>query len=149
MGYQRDDRYGGDRWRDRDQGRGGGGWDRDRDNREESRAGRGWNEGRREEMGWGSGSGGGRDRDRGGDDRGFFERAGEEVRSWFGGDDDNRDRGDRSRSSRRDNGYEGRGSDYGPGGSYGYMSGGWGNQSGESWNRDRPGERGWSGGSND
>ena len=36
------------------------------------------------------------DRDRGrgrGEDRGFFERAGEEIASWFGGDDDDRDRG--------------------------------------------------------
>ena len=151
MGYQRDDRYGGDRWRDRDQSREGGGWDRDRDNREEGRAGRGWSEGRREEMGWGPGAGGDRGGARcsgGSNDRGFFERAGEEVRSWFGGDDDDRPRGGRP-TSRGDNGYDDRGSDYGPGGSYGYMSNGWGNQSGESWNRDRPGERGWFGGSGD
>jgi len=131
MGYQRDDRYGGDnRWRDRDEGRLSerGAWDRDRDyGRGES--GRSWEGGRREEMGWGPGSGG-----RGGDDRGFFERAGEQVRSWFSDDDDDRS-GGRERNRERDH-QEG-------GGSYGWMSGGFGNQSGESWNRDRPGRDGW------
>jgi hypothetical protein len=39
-----------------------------------------------------------RDRSRGGDDRGFFERAGEEISSWFGGGDhDERDYRDRER----------------------------------------------------
>jgi hypothetical protein len=144
MGYPSDDRHGGDRWRDRDQGREDG-WGRDRDNREYGRQSGGWNEGRREEMGWGPG-----DRSHGGagGDRGFFGRAGEQVRSWFGGDDDERGRGrmNEGRSMQRDNGYrrggmdEDRGgSDYGRGGSYGWMSGGWGNQAGESWNRDRPG----------
>jgi hypothetical protein len=126
MGYQDDDRRGGgNRWRDRDDGR----WnergygDRDREWRGGGRDD--WNEGRRERMGWGSG---GRD-----DDRGFFERARDQVGSWFRDDDD--DRGDRGR---RDHGRDesGRG-----GGSYGWMSGGWGNQAGESWNRDRPGVR--------
>ena len=143
MGNQGDDdRYGGDRWRGGSQGDSYG---RDRDHhygargreqggREQGRE-RGWNEGRREASGWGPGLGGGRDG--GGEGRGFFERAGENVRSWFGGDDHD-GRSDGRPMSRRDNGYGDR-----DGGSYGYMSNGWGNQSGESWNRDRPGERGW------
>ena len=148
MGNQGDDRYGGDRWRDRDQGDSFG---RDRDFPDRGRGqgrDRDWNHGGREASGWGPGIGGGGDRDRGrsgggGEDRGFFERAGEEVRSWFGSDDGGR--GGRGSTGRRDNGYGDRehGSDYGPGGSYGNMAQGWGNQSGESWNRDRPGERGW------
>jgi hypothetical protein len=39
----------------------------------------------------------GRDEERGRDDgRGFFQRAGDEISSWFGDDRDDRDRGDRS-----------------------------------------------------
>ena len=83
------------------------------------------------------------------EDRGFFEKAGEEIRSWFGDDDDHR---------RRERGWEsggGRGTDRwhsdrgGRGSAWGRysgadmgrssMAGGWGNQSGEAWNRDRPG----------
>jgi hypothetical protein len=87
---------------------------------------------------------GGRDRDYRGDDRGFFDRAGDEVRSWFGDDDAQRRREmdecrweqERRMSGHRDN-------DPRSGGS-GWNAGGWGNQQGESWNRDRPGEReGW------
>lgn len=80
-------------------------------------------------------SGRGYNRERGGnEDRGFFERAGEQVRSWMGGDDDD----DRQRQSgggeRRYNQdvnstYMGQGN----------TTSGWGNQSGDSWNRDRPG----------
>jgi hypothetical protein len=129
MGYHDDDRYGGgNRWRDRDDGRSNerGYGDRDR----EWRGGEAWDEGRRERMGWGSGAGReGEGRRSGGDDRGFFERAGEGVRSWFRSDDDGR------RGYERDDGR-----DHG-GGTYGWMSGGWGNQAGESWNRDRPGVR--------
>ncbi|HZG08595.1 MAG TPA: DUF2171 domain-containing protein [Allosphingosinicella sp.] len=73
-------------------------------------------------------------------DRGFFERAGEEIRSFFGnGDEDDHGGGgrhDREHGSHRDNGY----SDRGGGNSFG---GGWGNQSGETWNQDRPGRSGW------
>ncbi|HEV2747286.1 MAG TPA: DUF2171 domain-containing protein [Allosphingosinicella sp.] len=106
MGNQRgDDRYGGgnrsggdDRWRDRDPGSNYGGGD------------------------WSGG------RPRGEEDRGFFERAGEQVRSWFGDDDDERGRG----GGRFERGSSGRGGSD----SFG---GGWGNQQGESWNRDRPG----------
>ncbi len=106
MGYQRDDRYGGDRWRDRDQ--------------------RDWN----------------RDRDFRGEDRGFFDRAGDEVRSWFGDDEAQRRREADERRWARERGLAGRRDN--EGGSYGWMSGGWGNQAGESWNRDRPGAReGW------
>ena len=109
MGYQRDDRYGGDRWRDRDDQRG---WNRDRDVR--------------------------------GDDRGFFDRAGDEVRSWFGDDEAQRRREIDERRWARERGLGGRRDNEPEGGSYGWMSGGWGNQAGESWNRDRPGAReGW------
>jgi hypothetical protein len=131
MGYGSDDRYG-DRWQGRDEGRDYG--------RDRSPHGRdGWNEGRRERMGWGPG--GERERGRSGQDRGFFERAGEQVRSWFGGEDDDDGRPYRG----DDRGYDRDGSGR-EGGSYGWMSGGWGNQAGESWNRDRPGvheREGW------
>src|SRR4051812_4228547 len=89
----------------------------------------------------------GHDRDyRGGGDgeRGFIDRAGDELRSWSGDDDAQRRReADQRRweqeqrmSGRRDN-------DSGPGtlGGGGFGTG-WGNQAGNSWNRERPGERG-------
>jgi hypothetical protein len=85
---------------------------------------------------------------RGGEDRGFIDRAGDEVRSWFGDDEAQRRReADQRRweqeqrmSGRRDN-------DSGPGtlGGGGFGTG-WGNQAGNSWNRERPGERGGFGG---
>ena len=58
----------------------------------------------------------GRDRDGGRDERGFFDRMGEEVRSWFGEDDDRRDRFERDdhRDFQRDrerSGYQGSGRD--------------------------------------
>lgn len=113
-----DDRYGGDRWRDRDQGS----WNRDRDY------------GRSDYRNRGSYGGN--------DERGFFDRAGDEVRSWFGDEEAQRRREEDERrwareqgmTGRRDNDYRDRG-----------QGTGWGNQSGESWNRDRPGERGWVG----
>jgi hypothetical protein len=89
--------------------------------------GDGWRGGDRER---GSYGGGGHGRD---DDRGFFERAGDEVRSWFSDDDSERGhRVSRHESGRghRDNGW---GND-----SFG---GGWGNQQARSWNSERPGER--------
>ncbi|MET1111070.1 MAG: DUF2171 domain-containing protein [Allosphingosinicella sp.] len=75
----------------------------------------------------------------GGDDRGFFDRAGDEVRSWFGDDeaqrrremDERRWEQEQRMSARRDN-------DPRSGG----FGGGWGNQRGESWHRDRPGAPG-------
>jgi len=109
MGYQRDDRYGGDnRWRDRGE--------------------RDWNE---------------RGAYRGGDDdRGFFNRAGDEVRSWFGDDEAQRRREMDERRWERERGMAGR-LDNESGGA-GWNAGGWGNQRGDSWNRERPGEReGW------
>jgi hypothetical protein len=121
MGYPGDDRSGGgDRWQGREPWRGGG--------REQGRGGRG----------------GGY---RGDDDRGFLDRAGDELRSWFGDDEAQRRReADQRRweqeqrmTGRRDN-------DYGGPDSFG---GGWGNQRGESWNRERPGERGWYGSGED
>ena len=114
MGYGSDDRDD-NRWRDRD--------DRNRGDR-----GGAWRgEGR---------SGHGRD-----DDRGFFDRAGDEVRSWFGDDDAQRRREvderrweqEQRMSSRRDN--DPRSGGLG-------MGSGWGNQPGESWHRDRPGAPG-------
>jgi len=121
-----DDRYGGDRWRDRDQGS----WDRDRDSgRSDYR-----NQGGRSSYGGGY---------RGNDERGFFDRAGDEVRSWFGDEEAQRRREEDERrwareqgmTGRRDNDYHGLG-DRSPGA-------GWGNQQGDSWRRERPGERGW------
>lgn len=92
--------------------------------------------------GRGEGRGGYRGEGRGDDDRGFFDRAGDEVRSWFGDDeaqrrremDERRWEQEQRMSGRRDN-------DPRSGGS-GWMGGGWGNQPGESWHRDRPGVRG-------
>jgi hypothetical protein len=106
---------------------------------------------------WDDRSGGERWRDRGqdnwrrdrgyggGDDRGFIERAGDEVRSWFGDDeaqhrremDQRRWEQEQRMSGRRDN-------DSGAGrfGGGGFGTG-WGNQAGRSWNRERPGERGY------
>lgn len=70
MGYQRgDNRYGGDRGREQGRGRSYGDYGRDRDR---------WS--------------------RDDDDRGFFERASDEVRSWFhDDDDDHRRRAERER----------------------------------------------------
>src|SRR3954452_7900293 len=90
-----------------------------------------------------------RDRDYGGgDDRGFIERAGDEVRSWFGDEEAQRRREEDERRWAREQGMTGRrDNDYGRGGrgpgsfGGGGFGGGWGNQRGESWNRDRPGER--------
>jgi hypothetical protein len=120
-----DDRSGGNRWRDRDQGN----WNRDRDYGRGDYRGQG-----------GRGSYGG---DRGDDDRGFFDRAGDEVRSWFGDEEAQRRREADERRWAREQGMTGaRDNDYGRGDRGGF-GGGWGNQRGESWNRDRPGERGW------
>ena len=127
MGSYGDDRYGGDRGRER-------GW------REDERRGGYGGYGREE-------------------DRGFFDRAGDEVRAWFG-DDEAQHRRERDQrrweqeqrmTGRRDNDY-GRRDDYGRGdagpgtlGGGGFGTG-WGNQAAESWNRDRPGARGgWEG----
>jgi hypothetical protein len=155
MGYRGDDRGGDDRWRDREQGRwneGGRPGERDYGRGQSGHGGQGWNEGRREASGWGPGLGDGRGGHDprgphdGGEDRGFFERASEGVRSFFGGGDEDqagaggRWNQERGRGEHRDNGYGGGGAGTLGGGGFG---GGWGNQAGESWNRDRPGERGW------
>ncbi|MDP8914330.1 MAG: DUF2171 domain-containing protein [Pseudomonadota bacterium] len=114
MGYgdnRYGDRFGGgeDRWQGREQG---GRWERERGSFG------GWGGERDREGGGHRGGGGSR-----GDDRGFFERAGEEVRSWFS-DDDDRGRG----------GYQGPNRDRGTGGDWGRSSesfgGGFGNQRG-------------------
>lgn len=121
MGYPGDDRSGGgDRWQGREP----------------------YRDGRREQGRGGYGGG-----YRGDDDRGFLDRAGDELRSWFGDDEAQRRReADQRRweqeqrmSGRRDNDHAGPDS----------FGGGWGNQRGESWNRERPGERGWYGSGED
>jgi hypothetical protein len=112
MAYGSDDRDD-NRWRDRNRGERGGGW------RGEGRGGYG-----------------------GGDDRGFFDRAGDEVRSWFGDDEAQRRREmDERRWEQEQRMSGGRSNDPRSGGS-GWMGSGWGNQPGESWHRDRPGVRG-------
>lgn len=116
MGYGSDDRYD-NRWRERGHGRDD------------------WNDGRRERSGWGSS--GGRD-----DDRGFFERAGDEVRSWFGDDEAQRRREMDERRWEREQRMSGRRDNDPRSGGSGWMGGGWGNQPGESWHRDRPGRPG-------
>ena len=109
MGNHGDDRSGGHRWRDRDNG----GWQSGSGYRgsgpERGAGGDGWSEGGRDRSGWRP------DRDSD-DDRGFFERAGDMVRSWVGDDDGHRrhamdERGwhhDRGVGP-RDNGYYDRG----------------------------------------
>lgn len=93
------------------------------------------------------------------DERGFMDRAGDEVRSWFGDEEaeSRRERDDRSwqreqgMTGRRDNQpfgredrYQGRDDDDQNNAYAGYRgtAGGWGNQGGDSWNRDRPGSQG-------
>src|SRR5690349_17365343 len=77
-----------------------------------------------------------------GDDRGFFDRAGDEVRSWFGDDDAQRRREMDERRWEQEQRMSGRRDNDPRSGASGAMGGGWGNQQGESWNRDRPGVRG-------
>lgn len=74
-----------------------------------------------------------------GDDRGFFDRAGDEVRSWFGADDAERRREMDERRWEQEQGMSGRRDNDPRSGGPGWMGGGWGNQPGESWHRDRPG----------
>lgn len=81
------------------------------------------------------------------DDRGFMDRAGDEVRSWFGDDEAERRREEDDRRWERERGMTGRrdnqsGRDHDSSAGYRGTSGGWGNQSGESWNRERPGTPG-------
>jgi hypothetical protein len=71
-----------------------------------------WSDDRGPERGYG------RDFDRGRDDRGFFERAGDEIASWFGDDEaERRRRDDERRNERMGRGY-GRGYDRGYGRDY-------------------------------
>ncbi|MGZ8284707.1 MAG: DUF2171 domain-containing protein [Allosphingosinicella sp.] len=93
------------------------------------------NRGRDERCGYGGG-GGYRGEGRGDDDRGFFDRAGDEVRSWFGDDEAQRRRESDERRWEQEQRMSGhRDNDPRSGG----PGGGWGNQPGESWHRDRPG----------
>lgn len=83
--------------------------------------------------------GGGRGGD---DDRGFFDRAGDEVRSWFGDDDAQRRRERDERRWEQEQRMSGHRDNDPRSGRSGWTPGGWGNQSGESWNRERPGTPG-------
>jgi hypothetical protein len=145
MAYQGDDRYGGDRWREggrergtnRDWGRGDYGRNDYRSDYERG--------GYRQERGRGDYRGG---YDRGEDDRGFFDRAGDELRSWFGDEEAQRRREEDYRRWEREQRMTGARSNQDHYGAYGDRpGGGWGNQQGASWHRDRPGEPGWFGGS--
>lgn len=93
------------------------------------------------------------------EERGFFERAGDEIASWFGGDDDDRPRHERERMS-REREWRGR-----TGGDERYSAGGWGSEPGRrefergqdrdryrgGWDEPRGGFRqaGWSSGDRD
>lgn len=101
----------------------------------------------REDSGYGRHRDYGRgNRGAGHDERGFMDRAGDEVRSWFGDDEAERRRERDERRWEREQGMTGRREnqagehDYSAG--YRGTSAGWGNQSGDSWNRDRPGTHG-------
>jgi len=171
MAYQGDDRYGADRWRDREPGgrsgeRGGyrdlGRGDYGRNDYRSDYERGGYRQGE-----YGRGGYGRDDRDRSGygrgdpDDRGFFDRAGDELRSWFGDEEAQRRREEDYRRWEREQRMTGARSNQDRYGAYGSGSdrsgsheaygdragGGWGNQRGESWHRDRPGEPGWLGGS--
>lgn len=90
-----DNRYGesrGSSWSDRDRERG-----RWRGGDDQS-----WRDSERARPGWGSAEERGRfeDDDRGERGGGFFERAGQEIRSWFSDDDDDRRGSDQDRSRR-------------------------------------------------
>ncbi|MDB5719427.1 MAG: hypothetical protein JWP15_45 [Alphaproteobacteria bacterium] len=136
MAYQGDDRHGGDRWREREGGRYG-------ERGSERDPGRGYQGGGYRAGGPGRG-GYGRDED----DRGFLDRAGDEVRSWFGDEEAQRRREEDERHWAREQRLSGhRNNDSGYGETGERPGGGWGNQRGDSWHRDRPGERGWLGGS--
>lgn len=74
--------------------------------------------------------------DRGRDDRGFFDRAGDEVRSWFGDEEAEHRREADERRWEREQAMRDRQDQR-----YGGAAGRWRNQTGESWNRDRPGAR--------
>ncbi|MFL6722133.1 MAG: DUF2171 domain-containing protein [Sphingomonas sp.] len=68
--------------------------------------------------------------ERGGDDRGFFERAGDEVASWFGDEEAERRRREDRMRDERESGHGARPSDYNRG-------------TNRSWDRDRDHDRGW------
>jgi hypothetical protein len=155
MAYQGDDRYGGDRWRDRERssryGERGSSrdWGRGDYGRSDYRSD--YERGGYRQSETGPGDYGRGDYGRGDDDRGFLERAGDEVRSWFGDEEAQRRREEDERRWEREQRLTGQRSNdggYGPYGAHGERpGGGWGNQRADSWHRDRPGERGWLGGS--
>lgn len=102
--------------------------------RGEGRMGGEYRSGSEDERGRWRGQGGGRYGERGygrerdrvysEEDRGFFERAGDEVRSWFGDDDAERRREEDRLRYEREQGWSGAGSeDYGRGGSRHYAAG--------------------------
>ena len=128
MGYDRNDRsyYGQDRGgsgQDRGQDRGGFGADRGRPYGGQDQYGRQSAYGRDDDRARDHGDYG-RD-NRGDQDRGFFERAGDEVRSWFGDDDaEQRRRNDERYDERSNRGDYGSNRSYGSGRDSGYGSGG-------------------------
>ena len=86
-----------------------------------------WREDDRERSNWRSGGEGSSERD---DERGFFQRAGDEIRSWFNEDDDRSERGygrDYEREGMGERSWEREGSNRS------------GRPSGGSWDRDRSG----------
>jgi osmotically-inducible protein OsmY len=128
------------------------------------RGGRRWDDQRRgSDREWGYGSRAGdysreyRGQERRGDDRGFLDRAGDEVRSWFGDEDAQRrrmrDERDDDRGERRDSGsrepYRGRSEwDFDPrewSRQWGYVEGRGSGERGRDWNRGGRAEydRGW------
>ena len=90
-----------------------------------------WRDEDRERSSWGG------DRERG-DNRGFFERAGDELKSWFSDDDDNNRGGDRDRERNRSSGGGGSSSswDRDQNRSSRSQGGGW-SGGGHSWDRDQ------------
>ncbi|HEX8380081.1 MAG TPA: DUF2171 domain-containing protein [Allosphingosinicella sp.] len=102
-----------------------------------------WRDQGRDQRNYGQDRGSGRGYRSGGhDDRGFMERAGDEVRSWFGDDEAERRREQDDRRWERERGMTGRRDNQSGSDSYGGTASGWGNQSGDSWNRERPGAPG-------
>jgi hypothetical protein len=148
MAYQDDDRYGSNRWRDRGPvgGSGDRGAYRDRSHGEYGRGEYRGDPERAYRQEPGRGGREGRPYDRDADDRGFIDRAGDEVRSWFGDEEAQRRREADYRRWEREERMTGRRTNADTYGGYGERpGGGWGNQQANSWHRDRPGEPGWYG----
>jgi hypothetical protein len=157
MANQGDDRYGSDRWRDREQGsrpaERGASRDRGRGDYRGSDYGRSDYRSDHERGGYRQSENSrnqapGRP-SHGEDDRGFLDRAGDELRSWFGDEEAQRRREEDERRWEYEQRMTGQRSNDGGHPGYGAHGerpgGGWGNQQAESWHRDRPGVQGWGG----